>query len=228
MVKVEMGAGVWTQTPSGTTNYNAVANATGKDVFNEDKDSSAYVWAFIKHPIPIIPNLRLEYTTFSERGVATGTWEGVDVGSSKSVFDVKQYDIIPYYNILDNTFWITLDVGFGVKIIDVDYAIAPTTGFNGYSYAKYVPVPMAYLRTRAEMPITNLALEADVKYIAYNDSKFYDARVKVDYTFDIFPLIQPALEIGYRTQKLEINEKSIDIRTDVDFSGPYAGLMIRF
>lgn len=231
IVKVEMGAGAWTQKPKGSAYYNGSNTIGGSDALNEDKDTSPYIWAFIKHPIPIIPNIRLEYTSVSQKGKATGQWEGstISVGTtSQSTLDIKQYDIIPYYNLLDNTFWMTLDLGIDVKMIDFDYKIEQMTGFSGYAYQTIVPIPMAYLRARVEIPVTNIALEADAKYVGYGESHFYDARVKVDFTLNIFPTVQPALEVGYRVQKIKIDESTVDVRTDIDFAGMYAGLMLRF
>lgn len=232
IARIEMGAGAWAQTPSGSASYNAIANATGKDVLNEDKDTSPYVWLLLKHPLPVIPNIRLEYTKVSETGKATGQWGNTAsttiTGTSNSSLDMTQYDIIAYYNLLDNTFWMTLDLGVDLKIVDIDYSIAPATPFSGYSYSKSFALPMAYLRTRVEIPATNIGLEADVKYISNGSSTIYDARAKVDYTLDMFPVIQPALEVGYRTQKIKVDESNSDIKTDIDFSGFYAGLMLRF
>lgn len=229
IAKVEMGAGAWMQTPSGSANYNAIANATGRDTLNEDKDTSSYVWLLIKHPIPILPNIRLEYTSVSETGKATGKWGDTTIPvAGNSSLDMKQYDIIPYYNILDNTFWMTLDLGVDLKVVDLDYSINPIDAFTGYSYKETFPLPLLYVRARVEIPVTNIGLEADVKYIGNGSSTIYDARAKVDYTLDISPVVQPALEIGYRTQKIKIDESSADIKTDIDFAGFYAGLMLRF
>jgi len=229
IARVEMGIGAWTQKPSGSASYNAVANATGKDTLNEDKDTSPYVWLLVKHPIPIIPNIRLEYTTVSETGKATGQWGKTTITtSSNSSLDMTQYDIIPYYNILDNTFWMTLDLGIDLKIVDIDYNINQTTNFIAYKYKKTFPIPLLYVRTRVEIPFSNIGLEADLKYVSNSSSTVYDARAKVDYTLDIFPIIQPAVEVGYRVQKIKIDETSYDVKTDIDFAGFYTGLMLRF
>ena len=90
------------------------------------------------------------------------------------------------------------------------------------------PVPLLYARARVQIPSTDLGLEADIKYITTGDSTVYDARAKVDYTLKFVPVIQPALEVGYRVQKIDIDEDSIDAKLDIDFSGVYAGLMVRF
>ncbi len=92
---------------------------------------------------------------------------------------------------------------------------------------KTIPLPMGYARARVEVPFTGIGIEADAKYIKYSDNLAYDAKAKIDYTFDITPLIKPAIEIGYRVQKVEVDRLS-DLKTDLDFKGIYAGLMLRF
>ena len=224
--RVEMGAGAWAQTPSGTAEYNPGGGVTGSDTLNEDMDTSGYVWALIKHPIPIVPNVRVEYTTIHATGNATGTWNGLSIttASADSSLDLVEYDIIPYYNILDNTFWITVDLGLDIKIVDSDYKIDSLN----YEDKSTITVPMLYVRGRVQVPTTDLGVEADVKYISNGSSTLYDVRAKIDYTFDITPLIQPGIEVGYRVQKLKIDESSVDIQTDIDFSGLYVGAMLRF
>jgi outer membrane protein len=229
ITKIEIGAGAWAQTPSGTANYDSGAGITGTNTFDKTKDTSAYVWMLIKHPIPVVPNIRLEYVSIHATGTATGSWGGIAIpGTSNSVLDMKEYDIIPYYNLLDNTFWTTVDLGLDIKIMDLDYKIEPNGLFTGYEDTYTVAIPLVYARVRVEIPATNIGIEADGKYITTGSSTVYDARVKVDYTFDISPLVQPALEIGYRTQKIKIDEDGEDVKTDMDFSGFFAGLMLRF
>jgi len=229
MTRVEIGAGAWAQTPSGTADYNAGAGVTGTNTFDETKDTSAYVWMLVKHPIPVVPNIRLEYVSLHATGTASGSWGGLTIpGTSKSVLDLKEYDIIPYYNILDNTFWTTLDLGVDIKVVDSDYKVEPRGLFTGYEETDTTPIPLVYARVRVEIPTTNIGLESDVKYITTGSSTIYDVRAKVDYTFDISPVVQPALEVGYRTQKIKIDEDDQDVKSDVDFSGFYAGLMLRF
>ncbi|QOP42567.1 TIGR04219 family outer membrane beta-barrel protein [Sulfurimonas sediminis] len=229
MARVEIGAGAWAQTPSGTADYKAGGGVTGTNTFDEKKDTSAYVWMLIKHPIPVVPNIRLEYVSIHATGTATGSWGGVAIpGSSNSVLDIKEYDIIPYYNILDNTFWTTVDLGLDIKVMNMDYTVAKNGLFPGYQDSYTAPIPLLYARVRVEIPTTNIALESDAKYVTTGSSTIYDVRAKIDYTFDISSIVQPALEIGYRTQKIKIDEDGEDVKTDMDFSGFYAGLMLRF
>lgn len=227
--RVEMGAGAWMQTPKGDAFYTD-GGADGSYISSEKDSSEPYIWALIKHPVPALPNLRLEYVSLKDSGVASGQFKDFDIISASTVlsYDVKQYDIIPYYNILDNTAWITLDLGLDIKIIDASYTAAASAPFAGYSDSITFAIPLLYARTRVEIPATDIGLEADIKYITTGDSTVYDVRAKVDYTFDFTPAVQPALEVGYRVQKLDIDESSVDAKLDIEFSGFYAGLMLRF
>jgi|GEM_PF-352357 len=232
IVKVEMGAGLWDNKPSGTLSYNDGRGSNGAYVSNEKSDSSAYAWLLVKHPIPILPNLRLEYTTLSDEGSANGSFEDFAItGVANGKIDMNQYDAVLYYNILDNLAWITLDVGLDVKFIDLDFKAEGTIDGipnNSYTVNETLPLPMGYLRARVEIPGTNIGLEADGKYITYDGSTVSDYRVKVDYTLDFIPVVQPALEVGYRAQKFELSYDDDKTKLDLDFSGVYAGLMVRF
>ena len=227
VIRVEAGAGVWAQSPSGTITYDD-GSVTGTYTSKEDEYSGVYAWMLIKHPLPVIPNLRLEYTDIKDEGMVDGSFEDFTSTNSPARIKLKEYDILPYYNILDNTFWATLDLGLNVRIIDSTIEVDTTSTGNSYKDSSTVVIPMLYARVRTEIPMTNFGLETDVKYISYDGSTVYDVRAKVDYTFDITPLIQPALEVGYRVQKFNTISDDDKTKMDMDFSGMYAGLMFRF
>jgi len=229
--RVEMGVGIWQQTPSGgaITKDDSGFIGLDADYTSAEQDSSeAYLWMLIKHPLPIIPNLRLEYVSIGDEGTADVTIEDTLTTSAPTTIDMAQYDIIPYYNILDNTGWVTLDLGLDIKVIETKTDVLVEGGFSDetYSSAETTVVPLLYVRTRAEIPATNIGLEADVKYITDGDSTVYDIRAKVDYTLDFIPVIQPAIEVGYRIQKYDIDTS--DTQMDLEYSGVYVGAMVRF
>lgn len=233
ITRVEMGVGAWAQKPSGKLSYTD-SGATANDTSKESEETQAYIWALIKHPVPIVPNIRLEYTNVKNTGLATGTFKNfVAPANSKTTLTMKQYDVIPYYNILDNTAWITLDLGLDLKVTDASYEADGVTVSGvpntSYSDSETVVIPLLYVRGRVEIPATNIGLEADLKYVSYNSNTVYDARAKIDYTLDFIPVIQPAIEIGYRAQKIKLEDDSAgNLNIDLDFSGVYAGLMLRF
>ena len=228
LAKFEIGAGVWTQKPSGGVTYSD-NGVYGNDASLEKEVTSGYVWALLKHPIPIIPNVRLEYANIESEGVATGTFKNFTANGGATSFKMVQYDVIPYYNILDNTFWITLDLGIDIKFMDLKYTANDVTVTNPalYNDNASLALPLLYARTRVEIPSTNVGIEADVKYVSYNSNTVYDARLKVDYTLDFVPVIQPAIEVGYRVQHIETDQAQ-DAQINLDFKGVYAGIVLRF
>jgi len=237
--RVEAGAGLWMQTPTGyssRTDGDGLLNLDGTYISSETDSTETYAWILVKHPLPIIPNLRLEYVTLSDEGDTTGTINGVGIpggAASPTTIDMTQFDIIPYYNLLDNTFWITIDVGLDIKVIqsDITFGAVPSSnplvpGFEAYSSSDTTAIPLLYLRGRVQIPTTNIGFESDVKVISDGTNTMYDVRGKVDYTLDFIPIVQPALEVGYRVQQLTVDDGSTQV--DLNYAGVYAGLMLRF
>ena len=159
------------------------------------------------------------------------TWNGEDYANVNNTLSLKQYDAVLYYNVLDNTFWTTIDLGLDVKYIDGNYNLKESS-----STAKAVDedfsitMPLAYLRGRVQIPVTNIGVEAIARGISYSSNTVVDAQIKLDYTMDFIPVVQPGLEIGYRYQQVKLDAGSIGMDADLDttFSGIYGGLMVRF
>ncbi len=232
MFRIEGAVGSWNAEPSGAMNYESSPAFTLENTLGYDSESITYAWVLLKHPIPIIPNVRLEYSDLGYSGVSEEgfSWEDEDIGvGSSSALDLKHYDAILYYNILDNTAWTTIDLGVGAKYINGKFDINdPSDGYS-YSSSDSIILPMLYGRGRIEIPTTGFGIEADLKLVGYGGAEVYDARIKVDYTLDIF-IIEPMIEVGYRSLTLNIDADDLDINanTDIDFSGIYFGAGIRF
>jgi len=233
--RVEMGAGVWSQTPTGfasRTDGDGALNLDGTYTSSEKDSQEMYAWVLVKHPLPILPNLRLEYVSVYDEGLTDGKINGYQATNDMpTTLDTVQYDVIPYYNILDNTFWTTIDLGLDIKFIQADteikeIGVAGSLLTASYSSSDTTVVPLLYVRTRVQVPMTGLAAEADIKAISDGTNTLYDIRAKIDYTLDIFPVIQPAIEVGYRIQQLTVDDG--DTQIDLNYSGVYAGVMLRF
>lgn len=229
--RIEMGAGAWMQTPTGAISY---TDTTGYGIADKSTDTAqteGYAWILVKHPVPVIPNLRLEYVSAASEGTyeitGTPTISGAPTLDGASKLEMTQIDVIPYYNILDNTFWITLDLGLDVKMIELSYTsdgvdVMETLGVD----LAGVVLPLGYVRARVQVPGMNFGFEADVKYVSFDGNSVSDVRVKADYTLDFIPIIQPAIEIGYRMQSFDLSDSGFSIKND--YAGVYAGVMLRF
>ncbi len=230
VLRLEAGAGLWEQDPSGYLQYRNAPSFTESDVGYSD-EKKMYAWINVKHPVPALPNIRLEYTPMEFSGTSTTgfEYEGTTfTAGAKSTLSMDQYDAILYYNILDNTGWTTLDLGLDVKYIDTSFQASQ--GVNSVSQSDGIALPMAYGRLRFEIPATDIGLEGDIKYTGYKNSKVYDYRLKVDYSFDI-STIDLGIEAGYRSQRINVDSadfSSLDTTGDIEISGFYAGMMVRF
>ncbi len=223
--RIEMGAGSWLNTPSGggvtSSDSDRLLRLDGEYQSDESASGEFYFWMLIKQPVPVVPNIRLEYTTIEDQGKTTGTHDGDSYDNEDTDIRIRQYDLVGYYNLLDNTAWTTLDLGLDLKVISSRANIDS----KDYTYKDSMVIPLLYARTRVDVPATNIGFEADVKYITDGDSTMYDIRAKVDYSFD-FAMTRPALELGYRMQKFDIDDHGT--KMDLDYGGIYAGMMLRF
>jgi hypothetical protein len=120
-----------------------------------------------------------------------------------------------------------------LKVIESDVNVAAVASsnplvpdFTAYSTTDTSVIPLLYVRARVEIPVTNIGLESDVKFITDGTNTMYDIRAKVDYTLGFVPVVQPAFELGYRMQKFVVDDGATQV--DLDYSGVYAGLMVRF
>jgi outer membrane protein len=231
-IRIEGAIGMWDADPSGTMSYNNAPKFDLQDTTGYSSENITYAWFFIKHPVPILPNVRLEYNNLGYSGTSKQgfEWAGENIGvGAHSELDLTQYDAILYYNVFDNLAWITVDLGLDVKFIQSSFDIDDPS--DGYTYrgSDDLILPMLYGRTRFEIPKTNIGLEGDVKWIGYTDNDAYDIRIKVDYTFDIFA-VKPMIEVGYRAFSLQVDAADFDINANanIDSAGIYYGIGLRY
>lgn len=223
LFRLEMGAGIWSQGSSGTLKHkNDSDDIDLIDDLDVSHSQDLYIWALFKHPIPIIPNARIEYTNTSLDGKSDFKYNGVPISYE---LGIEQFDAILYYNLLDNLAWITIDLGLDINFMNQSYKFADESAVSDL-----ITIPLLFGRGRFQIPKTGFALETEIKYMTYADSTVGDVRVKVDYTFDT-AVIQPALELGYRHEVIQTSHNDFsDLRNDTDIimSGVYLGVMLRY
>lgn len=170
--------------------------------FSNDQESGYQIGAYLEHPVPVLPNIRLDLT--SEMTFSGG-------GNSVSL---KQLDITPYYEILDNV--VDLDIGITCKVIDGKVAGSLNESFSEV-------IPMGYLGAALMVPGLPVGISGNVKYVGYNGDAFTDAKIKA--TWDIAAGVQA--QAGYRYESLKLDNR-FDITADATFKGPFVGLGFTF
>ena len=233
-VRVEAGVGMWDQSIAGDVQYNGNPEFT-TDTLGYGSETKPYAWMYVKHFVPILPNLRLEYAAveFSATTNQSFTFNNqVFTGSTDSTMTMDQLDAILYYNILDNTAWITVDLGLDIKSIDGQFQAYSTPSTVNVNESLTLVVPLAYGRGRVEIPGTGIGIEAEGKYIGYDNSKVSDVSIKADYTLiDMIPFVDLGIEAGYRKQTIKLDAtdiSSLDTSLNVDVDGVFLGIVGRF
>jgi len=240
LLRVEMGGGVWNNEISGPIQYKILPGYNADDL-GYSSENKGYAWLNIKHPIPILPNLRLEYADVDFTGSSSRSfaYDGkIFSTNTYSETQLTQYDAILYYNLLDNTAWTTLDLGLDIKYIDSNFkasgdavpVLGGTSSFSSVDESEDLVLPMLYGRLRFELPF-NLGIEGSAKYTKYKSSSLGDYSIKADYTLvDVLPF-EVGFEVGYRFENIDLDQDDIsglDVDVDLDIKGVFAGAVIKF
>ncbi len=225
----ELNIGYYEHNPSGTIEYQG-DSLDLEDDFKWKKESDVFAKLYIEHPIPLLPNIRLGYSSFGHSGsgilskdikFANQTY----TGKIDSTFDLDMYDLTLYYEVVD----IGLDFDLGLNVRYLDGSVS-AVGIGGNppkpineSTSFTLPVPMVYAKARVPIPATDIALQVEGNYISYSGNQFYDFEAGVRYSF----ALGLGLEGGYKTMKLKLDDVD-DLTLDSTFSGAYAKLVWDF
>ncbi len=235
-VGLEMAVGGWGQSISGTLSYSETQLA---DVIDLEKDirfdDETKAMGRIKIDMPVfVPNIYLVAAPmeFEGTGSKSTTLNFGDVtfdasADLNSKITLNQYDVGFYYGLpfvktgtLDK---LNVDVGLNIRIADFEAKISGASGGTTVTETKSLtlPIPMLYVGVQF-MPVSALALEAEGRGIAVGDNKLYSliGRVRYNFAGPVF------LAGGYRYDKLEIDEESVD--AEIDFQGPFVELGLKF
>jgi outer membrane protein len=224
VLSVYGGIESWRADPTGTFGDSQLTSAS----FNFDDQTATNFYLGFEHPMPLIPNLKLRKDSIDLAGQATVTGFVLGgkplTGTVDSTVKLEQTDLILYWELLDLDLF-SFDVGFNAKYIEADLSAddgttRATDSFKGW-------VPMAYLAAEVSLPGLPLSLWTEGSYISYSGDTFYDARAAIKYTLiDSLPM-DLSLSLGYRAFELKVDDLD-DVFADMDFTGYYAGMELRF
>jgi len=213
-----VGGGSWNHDPSG----NFSSTQTGSDTIdiksdlNVGKKSESYVWMAFEHPVPFLPNIRLEKSSLSNTGNTSNVYNfnGNPSASGNFEMNLDSTDAILYYRILDN--WVNFDLGLDMRKIDGRFAIGSEVS------SVSATVPMLYASAAFDLPLTGLSVGADYKVVSYSGSTYNDMRIRAAYEFGVV-----GVEAGVRSTKIKISDVD-NINTDLTFKGVMVGAFLHF
>ncbi len=224
VISFAVGGGVWNETPEGNIIQPSNAPTPVVDVKNNlfwTEESQGYLFATLEHPVPILPNVRLTYTSLDHAGSGTTSFDFDGVTYSGNVandFTIEQTDLLLYYEVLDNV--VSLDLGLNVRLLDISFTI--NDGTNKTSESVSAPVPMIYGMVGAS-PWPGVLLSAEANYMTLSGSTVSDFNAKISYTTDFFV----GFEAGYRTETIELEDVD-NTDANLDFKGPFIGAYVKF
>ena len=188
-----------------------------------EKESFFELAATVEHPVPVIPNVRLKYTSLdqSQDSTFTGTFGGkAFTDDIETSLDLSHVSLVLYYEILDN--WVSVDVGLDVKkfdglleLKDKSDGTVSNTDIDDF-------LPMAYASAEFAMPFTDMSFGAEVSALSYSDNSIYDAKVRLRQGFSL-----AFVELGYRQMGIKLDDVN-NLDVDVRLNGVYLSTGLDF
>lgn len=218
------GAQAWN--PDGDGSLGTAGDTQGELDFDDDNQNVFYL--ALEHPVPLLPNIKLRRTELESAGEGNVnfTFNGQSFsGDIIGDMDFSHNELTLYYEVLDN--WISLDLGLSARQFDGHVAVSQSDGSNREQVDFDGYLPTFYAAARAELPLTGLSLGGEFGGLAIDDSSFYDYQVQLQYNVIDNMALDVGIQLGYRSMQLELDDLD-DIDSDLEFSGPYAGLQVHF
>lgn len=180
----------------------------------DDDDSTAISISF-EHPVPFLPNVKLQSTPLSTEGTVNTSfdYEGstVNIGEDvKLVFDTQ--DAIFYWQTLDN--WVSLDLGLAARQYDAEF-----TRNNVPEVDDSFVLPMLYSAARFDLPLSGFYGRGELLFVSYDGSKIHDFQFGLGYESSF----RLGAELGLRSSGVSLDDVQ-DFDTDITASGAYLAL----
>ncbi|MCW8092693.1 TIGR04219 family outer membrane beta-barrel protein [Alteromonas sp. ASW11-130] len=221
------GQGWKTDTSGSFADTSSMAN------FNFDDETNTAMYVAIEHPLPFIPNVKINHTTLDSEGVTAlqndFTYAGTTFASNTTVAtqsDITATDLILYYELFDNDL-VSFDVGLNGKYVDGKLAVLDEANALQGSRDFSGIVPMVYSRVQVGLPFTGLAAYAEGSYLSIDDHKVSDFQVAVTYAVIDSLAVDMTVQLGYRRVDVDIDDLD-DVYADLEYDGAFAGLEIHF
>lgn len=212
--------GYWDADYSGTASKDSNRVDLDRDL-NLSSDSNANLTAYFEHPVPLLPNVRLNYTRTKQsgRGELTAAYDGVGgSGPVNSELELEQLDLTLYYELLDN--WVNLDLGLTVRDFSGELIMRDDNANTSTTEADAV-LPMLYAAARFDLPFTGVSVGGDANAISFDGDSVLDYNVYGQYEFSMLQV-----RAGYRQISLDYEDG--DDNLDIDLGGPFVSAGLRF
>ncbi|WP_334015997.1 TIGR04219 family outer membrane beta-barrel protein [Alteromonas sp. S167] len=225
---VYVGAQTWQTDTSG-----GFADSNNTTDFNFDDENNTSVYIAVEHPVPFLPNVKVNHTTLENSGstvlTTNFTFDGELYTANTRIngdVEIDSTDFILYYELFDNDL-VSFDLGINGKYIDGSlFVIDPASDTQGQVEFSGV-VPMAYSKVQLGLPFTGLSAYFEGSYLSFDDHELSDYQAAVQYSFIESLAVNMTLQVGYRNVTVDIEDLD-DVYADMEFDGVFAGLELHF
>lgn len=188
-----------------------------------DNNSNNVFYAALEHPVPFLPNFKLQQNTIQSDGLINVSGFTNFPGQSFNVssdIDFSHTDLMLYYEVLDN--WVNLDLGLSFKYFD---------GYSEFNYETMIDdrsdfddlIPMLYAKGKIDLPFTGFSASATLEALSFDSNKVTDLNLAVSYESKS----GIGAEVGYRSMTVDLVNIG-DLTSDIDIDGFYLGVNFHF
>lgn len=197
-----------------------------EDDLDLSSDDNVNLTAMFEHPIPLIPNVRLNYTSIAQSGngnIGTDGFDDIPAGVPvDSDLDIDQIDLTLYYEVLDN--WVNLDGGLTIRRLDGELKIQDRGNLSPQPLSKTEVdafIPMVYVSARFDLPFTGVSVGVEGNGISYSGDSVFDATAYAQYDMSLL-----RLQAGYRQMNIDYEDGNDTL--DVELGGPFISAGVDF
>jgi len=221
----EVSIGLFNHSLSGETQYKSHSNINFEDTLGLSTAQDIIFKAYIEHPLPLVPNIKLGYTSILHTGtnlVPQFSWGNLEnfTGTVHTNLSLDYTDATLYYEILDN--WTEVDAGFTFRSLSGKIAIDTRIKDELVSYDTLIP--MLYGKARFNIPSTDVSLQLELNAMALSSVSFYDYELSARYSF----AMGLGIEAGYKYFYLKSDTLVDNFEADIKLSGFYASAVWDF
>ena len=245
LLSVSAGVGYWKENISGyvkkdnTINYfGTISNYGGTTGYLGLKDETRpYLWVKFIHPVPFIPNVKLQYTNYDTSGHSNYIAGNVKIGdvnintalvNADTTQTIKSYDATFFYEFKPVV--ADIEAGFGVdywkgytRIYGTSQATGETKTWVDNNWEVILPYLYAHIET---MKFFGFSAIANVKWAKAGENHHYDYTGAIKYTIDVPGPVNPFIKVGYRYK--EVYGESDGTSTLLKYKGAFLELGAKF
>jgi len=229
--RLEGAVGIWNHDPNGMINYNGDDVELNNDLALSDRND-INLWFRIEHPVPMIPDIKVQYTPIKVKD-STSTNRPFTFGGHSyenairselemDIIDVQLYNHLP---LLQMASLKSLDITYGMtfRFLNANAFIKDVQTVDARSRSFSTPLAMLCAGFRIA-PCDCFSLVGDFQGTSYSGNHWYDVTAGVQ----VAPLTKHIfLGIGYRYQDFKLDDIQ-DVTADQTMQGWFAELGFRF